>query len=86
MLLVYIYFQLFTKLLLLFIPHTAYEQAVKQQQMRTEMSQAKRENKHYRASVDKSKAIEAIVKRKRKRGVAEEGKEVRNFRDFQSYI
>lgn len=54
--------------------------------MRTEMSQAKRENKHYRASVDKSKAIEAIVKRKRKRGVAEEGKEVRNFRDFQSYI
>ncbi len=48
----------------------AYEQAVKQQQMRTEMSQAKRENRHYLASVEKGKEIDAIVKRKRKQGAS----------------
>ena len=59
------------KLLPLVVLHIilAYEQAVRQQQMRTEMSQAKRENKHYLASVDKGKAIQAIMERKRKRGV-----------------
>lgn len=46
--------------------------------MRTEMSQAKRENRHYLASVDKGKAIEAIIKRKRKQGASEE--EVREQR------
>lgn len=33
------------------------------------MSQAKRENKHFLASVDKGKAIQAIVQRKKKQGV-----------------
>ncbi len=37
------------------------------QEFRTEMSQARRENSHYLRSVDKSKEIVAIVKRKRKR-------------------
>ena len=50
----------------------AYEQAVKQQQMRTEMSQAKRENRHYLASVDKGKEVDAIMERKRKQGASEE--------------
>ena len=40
--------------------------------MRTEISQAKRENTHYLASVEKGKEIEAIVQRKRKRGATEE--------------
>ncbi len=40
--------------------------------MRTESSQAKRENAHYLQSVVKSKEIEAIVDRKRKRGLSEE--------------
>ena len=49
----------------------AYEQAVREQRMRTEISQAKRENSHYLASVEKGKEIEAIVQRKRKRGATE---------------
>ena len=40
--------------------------------MRTEISQAKRENTHYLSSVEKGKEIEAIVQRKRKRGATEE--------------
>jgi hypothetical protein len=40
--------------------------------MRTEISQAKRENSHYLASVEKGKEIEAIVERKRKRGATED--------------
>ena len=40
--------------------------------MRTEISQARRENTHYLASVEKSKQIDAIVERKRKRGATEE--------------
>lgn len=40
--------------------------------MRTEISQAKRENTHYLTSVEKGKEIEAIVQRKRKRGATEE--------------
>ena len=50
----------------------AYEQAVREQKMRTEISQAKRENTHYLASVEKGKEIDAIVERKRKRGATEE--------------
>jgi len=49
----------------------AYEQAVREQKMRTEISQAKRENTHYLENVSKGKEIEAIVGRKRKRGVEE---------------
>ncbi len=51
---------------------SAYEQAVREQKMRTEMSQARRENAHYLHSIEKRKEIEAIVGRKRKRGVSEE--------------
>ena len=40
--------------------------------MRTEISQAKRENSHYLASVEKGKEIKAIVERKRKRGATED--------------
>ena len=36
--------------------------------MRTEISQAKRENTHYLENVSKGKEIEAIVGRKRKKG------------------
>ena len=36
--------------------------------MRTEISQAKRENAHYLENVSKGKEIEAIVGRKRKKG------------------
>jgi ESF2/ABP1 family protein len=45
---------------------------VREQRMRTEISQAKRENSHYLASVEKGKEIEAIVERKRKRGATED--------------
>ena len=45
--------------------YIAYEQAVREQRMRTEISQAKRENSHYLASVEKGKEIKAIVERKR---------------------
>lgn len=50
----------------------AYEQAVREQKMRTEISQAKRENTHYLQNVEKGKEIQAIVERKRKRGVSED--------------
>ncbi len=50
----------------------AYEKAVEQQLVRTEISQAKRENKHYLSNVDKGKEISAIVERKRKHGASEE--------------
>ena len=50
----------------------AYEQAVREKRMRTEISQAKRENSHYLASIEKGKEIEAIVERKRKRGATED--------------
>ena len=36
--------------------------------MRTEISQAKRENAHYLENVSKGKEIEAIIGRKRKKG------------------
>ena len=48
--------------------------------MRTEISQAKRENTHYLASIEKGKEIEAIVERKRKRGATEA--EVSSFEIF----
>ena len=43
--------------------------AVREQKLRTEMSQAKRENTHFMLSVEKSKAKEAILERKRKAGL-----------------
>ena len=46
----------------------AYEQAVREQQMRTEISQARKENQFYLSSVEKSKALKRIGERKRKRG------------------
>lgn len=48
--------------------HTAYEQAVRDQQMRTEMSQARKENQFFLSSVEKGKALKRIEERKRKRG------------------
>ena len=47
---------------------TAYEQAVREQQMRTEISQARKENQFYLSSVGRSKALKRIEERKRKRG------------------
>ncbi|XP_065909821.1 uncharacterized protein [Dysidea avara] len=46
----------------------AYEQAVKEQQMRTEISQARKENQFFLSSVEQSKALKKIEDRKRKRG------------------
>ena len=40
--------------------------------MRTEISQAKRENAHYMSNVAKGKEVKAIVTRKRKHGATEE--------------
>ncbi|KAM7444753.1 Activator of basal transcription 1 [Porites harrisoni] len=45
----------------------AYEKATKEQRMRTEISQAKREANFYIQNVEKGKAIDAIETRKRKR-------------------
>ena len=45
----------------------AYEKATKEQRMRTEISQAKREVNFYIQNVEKGKAIDAIETRKRKR-------------------
>ena len=50
----------------------AYENAVRDQRLRTEISQTKKENTHYLQSVEKSKEIEAIVTRKRKAGLEKE--------------
>lgn len=46
---------------------TAYEKATKEQRMRTEISQAKREANFYIQNVEKGKSIEAMETRKRKR-------------------
>ena len=45
----------------------AYEKATKEQRMRTEISQAKKEANFYLQNVEKGKAIDAIETRKRKR-------------------
>ena len=47
--------------------------------MRTEISQAKRENTHYLQNVEKGKEIQAIVERKRKRGASEDEVECVNI-------
>ncbi|XP_064397747.1 uncharacterized protein LOC135344467 [Halichondria panicea] len=47
----------------------AYTQAVREQKMRTEMSQVKRETSAYLSSVDKGKEITAITQRKSRQGV-----------------
>jgi ESF2/ABP1 family protein len=52
---------------------SAYEKAVRDQKIRTEMSQSKREQKFYAARVNQSKQIAAMSERKkRKRGHVEE--------------
>jgi septal ring factor EnvC (AmiA/AmiB activator) len=43
----------------------AYELKVKEQRLKNEISQAKRENKMYLKNVEKAKAIEAMEKRKK---------------------
>lgn len=45
----------------------AYEKATKEQRMRTEISQAKKEANFYIQNVEKGKAIDAMKTRKRKR-------------------
>lgn len=50
-----------------FLFSQAYEKATKEQRMRTEISQAKREANFYIQNVEKGKAIDAIETRKRKR-------------------
>ncbi|KAL4646287.1 activator of basal transcription 1 [Arapaima gigas] len=46
----------------------AYEQTVRQQRLRTEISQAKRETNFYLANVEKSQNLEKLRKKKEKRG------------------
>ena len=45
---------------------------MRDQRLRAEISQAKKENTHYLQSVEKSKEVEAIVTRKRKMGTEKE--------------
>ena len=45
----------------------AYEQAVRDQKLRTEVSQAKRENKFYLSNVEKQKAYTAMEERKKRK-------------------
>jgi ESF2/ABP1 family protein len=45
---------------------TAYEKATREQRMRTEISQAKKDANFYIESVEKGKAFQAMEKRKRK--------------------
>ena len=57
------------------IPHltypTAYQKAVREQRMRTEISQAKREANFYLENVDKNKAFRAMEKRRKKKNSKE---------------
>ncbi|KPP65163.1 Activator of basal transcription 1-like [Scleropages formosus] len=46
----------------------AYEQTVRQQRLRTEISQAKRETNFYLANVEKSQKLDKLRKKKEKRG------------------
>ena len=48
--------------------YAAYENAVREQRLRTEISQAKRENAHYLQSVEKGYAVSAIVDKKKRTG------------------
>ncbi|KAG7472680.1 hypothetical protein MATL_G00111450 [Megalops atlanticus] len=52
----------------------AYEQTVRQQRLRTEISQAKRETNFYLANVEKSQNLEKLRKKKEKKGEAVEEK------------
>ncbi|KAG9336020.1 hypothetical protein JZ751_003279 [Albula glossodonta] len=52
----------------------AYEQTVRQQRLRTEISQAKRETNFYLANVEKSQNLEKLRKKKEKKGEAMEEK------------
>ena len=44
------------------------------------MSQAKRENRHYRANVDKGKEISAILERKKRKGIPEREVPLRRYK------
>ncbi|XP_036389032.1 activator of basal transcription 1 [Megalops cyprinoides] len=52
----------------------AYEQTVRQQRLRTEISQAKRETNFYLANVEKSQNLEKLRRKKEKKGEAVEEK------------
>ena len=62
----------------------AYQKAVREQRMRTEISQAKREANFYLENVDKNKAFRAMDKRKRKRNSESDNTKVStpNFSDL----
>lgn len=47
---------------------SAYEQAVRDQRLRLELSQVRRQNNHFLENVERSKQVTAIVDRKKKRG------------------
>jgi ESF2/ABP1 family protein len=58
----------------------AYEKKVKEQKLRAEMAQAKRENKLYLKNVEKAKMIEAISEKKKRKGEQMESKVNRQFK------
>jgi ESF2/ABP1 family protein len=58
----------------------AYERKVKEQKLRAEMSQAKRENQEYLQNVEKAKMIEAITEKKKKRGQEMENQVKRQYK------
>ena len=58
----------------------AYELKVKEQRVRTEMAQAKRENNMYIKNVNQSKMIQAIEARNREKGVEPAAKKLRQFK------
>ncbi|XP_046845692.1 pre-rRNA-processing protein esf2-like [Xenia sp. Carnegie-2017] len=49
----------------------AYQKAVREQQMRTEISQAKREANYYLENVDRNKALKAIEKRRKNKNLGD---------------
>ena len=51
----------------------AYERAARQQRLRTEVAQAKRENAFYLQNVEKARVLNIVEERKRKRNEADSG-------------
>ncbi|XP_066274340.1 activator of basal transcription 1-like [Branchiostoma lanceolatum] len=58
----------------------AYERAVREQRMRTEILQAKKETKFFEESLEQSKAVQKIEEKKRKKGEEVSSREGRNFK------
>jgi len=64
----------------------AYERAVKEQRMRTEMSQAKKNTKKYMKNVEKGKMIESMEARNAAKGNVEKNKVERVIRQRKSVV